>query len=94
MSRMFLIEGVITEVKSDEFEQNRQRVIELEALLRESLNKTGDGAWHRKVRAALGEPPPPLRKLKGKIPRYQLNAKDRIDVATQNVMSALAEKEV
>jgi hypothetical protein len=51
----------------------REENARLKELLRESLNKTGDGAWHRKVYEALGEPMPPLRKLKGKIPRYQLN---------------------
>ena len=49
-----------------------QRIVLLESLLRESLNKTGDRAWHEKVHAALGEPMPPLRILKGKVPRYQL----------------------
>ena len=71
MKRLLLIEGVITEVKSEDFAKNRARVIELETLLRESLTKTGDRAWHEKVHAALGEPLPPLRILKGKVPRYQ-----------------------
>jgi hypothetical protein len=71
MTTLLLIEGVITEVRSEEFTANKQRIMLLEALLRESLTKTGDGAWHKKVYEVLGEPPPPLRILKGKIPRYQ-----------------------
>lgn len=43
----------------------------MRGLLRESLKVTGDGAWHRRVYAALGEEPPPVRKLKGKPPKYQ-----------------------
>lgn len=71
MKQILLIEGSITEIKSEQFTRNEQRILELEALLRESLNKTGDRAWHEKVHAALGEPMPPLRVLKGKVPRYQ-----------------------
>ena len=71
MKRILLIEGSITEIKSEQFTKNERRIAELEALLRESLNKTGDRAWHEKVHAALGEPMPPLRILKGKVPRYQ-----------------------
>lgn len=71
MGRLFLAEGVFTEIDSKAFEQNRERIALLEGLLRESLNKTGDRAWHERVYEALGEPMPPLRKLTGKIPRYQ-----------------------
>lgn len=71
MKRILLIEGSITEIKSEQFTNNEQRIVELETLLRESLNKTGDRAWHEKVHSALGEPMPPLRILKGKLPRYQ-----------------------
>lgn len=71
MSKLLLIEGAVTEVKSEEFTANRERITQLEILLRESLNKTGDRAWHEKVHSALGEPMPPIRKLTGKIPRYQ-----------------------
>lgn len=44
---------------------------EWKSLLRDSLSKTGDRTWHEKVHGALREPMPPLRILKGKIPRYQ-----------------------
>jgi hypothetical protein len=71
MSKLLLIEGVVTEVKSGDLTANHERITQLEALLRESLNKTGDRAWHEKVYGALGESMPPVRKLKGKIPRYQ-----------------------
>lgn len=50
-----------------------ERVKLYESLLRESLKVSGDGRWHRKVYEALGEPKPPVRQLKGKVPRYQLN---------------------
>ncbi len=54
------------------FKTQISRILELETLLRESLTKIGDGAWHKKVRETLGEPYPfSVRKLTGKIPRYQ-----------------------
>lgn len=56
------------------FQVSAGRIAEFEALIRESLTKTGDRAWHERVHAALGEPMPTLRILKGKIPRYQLRA--------------------
>jgi hypothetical protein len=71
MKRILLIEGSITEIKSEQFTENQERIIVLESLLRESLGKTGDRAWHEKVHAALSEPMLPLRILKGKVPRYQ-----------------------
>jgi hypothetical protein len=76
VKRLFLINGDVTEVKSEEFFRSQERVAELEGLLRESLKCTGDGAWHRRVYKALGEEPPPLRKLTGKVPRYQRKADD------------------
>lgn len=54
--------------------ESKRRVEDLEALLRQSLSKTGDRVWHEKVHQALREPMPPIRQLKGKIPRYQLKA--------------------
>src|SRR5262245_25412882 len=51
--------------------QHEIRIKQLEALLRESLSKNGCRSWHERVHAALGEPMPPVRILKGKIPRYQ-----------------------
>lgn len=48
-----------------------ERIEELETMLRESLNKTGDGEWHDRVHRVLGEPKPSVRILTGKIPRYQ-----------------------
>lgn len=49
----------------------REENEKLRAMLRESLKWVGDGRWHEQVYEALGEPKPPTRKLKGKIPRYQ-----------------------
>lgn len=48
-----------------------ERIQMLENLLRQSLDRINDRAWAEKVYEALGEPFPPMRKLKGKIPRYQ-----------------------
>jgi hypothetical protein len=69
--KLLLIHGSVTELATGELLGAVERVKELKTLLRESLNITGDGAWHRKVYEALGEQPPPLRKLKGPVPRYQ-----------------------
>jgi hypothetical protein len=67
MKRLLLIEGTVTEVKSEGYVEREARIAELEKLLRESLNVTGDGEWHRKVHTALGEEPPSLKKLTTKI---------------------------
>lgn len=56
---------------SQPFHGSAEQILEYEQLIRESLNKTGDRAWHEKIHAALNEPMPPLRILKGKVPRYQ-----------------------
>lgn len=83
MKKLLLIEGSITEIKDgDGFMLMRERVMALESLLRDSLIVCGDGAWHKRVYEALGEDAPPLRKLKGKVPRYQKDAAlaARIDV--------------
>lgn len=69
--KLLLIHGSVTEVTTNGLLASHERVQVLEALLRESLKVTGDGAWHKRVYEALGEPLPPIRKLKGKIPRHQ-----------------------
>ena len=71
MKTLLLIEGSVTEVKSEGYFEMKARIAQLETLARDSLKMTGDGAWHMRVRELLGEPKPPSRQLKGKIPRYQ-----------------------
>ena len=71
MSKHLIIIGTVVECERDEYFEAWEKVTELKALLRESLNQTGDKRWHDKVWAALGEPKPPMRKLKAKVPRYQ-----------------------
>jgi hypothetical protein len=58
--KLLLIEGTVTEIKSDEFFAQRERVATLETLLRESLKWIGGRQWHERVHAALGEPMPAL----------------------------------
>jgi hypothetical protein len=57
MSKLLLIHGTVTELARTNYD-SATRILELETLLRESLDKTGDGAWHKKVREVLGDPFP------------------------------------
>ena len=63
---------VVHGLLSKPFRGSSEQILQYEAMIRDSLNKTGDRAWHEKVHAALNEPMPPIRRLTGKIPRYQL----------------------
>lgn len=71
MGKHLLILGTVIECERDEYFAAWERVAELEAMLKESLNKVGDKGWHDRVHAMLGTEKPPMRKLKGKVPRYQ-----------------------
>jgi hypothetical protein len=67
MKYLLLVEGSVTRIKSEGYE----RILLLERTLRDSLKFVSNGEWHKKVYTILGEEPPPLRGLKGKVPKYQ-----------------------
>lgn len=64
MKKLLIIEGSITEIKSEEFFGARDRIAKLERVVREYLKHNGDGRIADMAYEALGEPKPPMRKLK------------------------------
>jgi hypothetical protein len=68
MSRNYLL---FYDHYSEEPLRDDQYITELEAMLREMIYNSGRKDLNDRARAILGDPPPPLRKLTGKIPRYQ-----------------------
>lgn len=78
MKRVLLIEGTVTEIKSDDLLTQpdvaalQARLVEYERVLRLFLKYCGyNKSIAEQAYAALGEPYPSIRILKGKIPRYQ-----------------------
>lgn len=78
MKRLLLIEGSVTEVKSESYFETKARIEDLEAQIeemrasmREMVGRMADRGIVERAYRAMREPKPPTRKLTGKIPRYQ-----------------------